>query len=220
MPGPDSSRPRTPPEQQGEEGARDLHVVGEASGSATATSASSADNRPLKELEVRVLRKVFGEGLSYGPVRLVRMSNVVAMINGSRAFVLGNSLNLPGRDFTAVSRGQRMDLLVHEAIHVWQYQRHGWSYVTDALRAQYFGDGYDYVKALRAGKSWRAMNPEQQAQLIQDAYRGSYFDAPGGRFGVVGNSGKVVSPGSQPPADFTDYTPVLVAALEELQKRA
>jgi len=180
----------------------------------------NVDKRPLSELEVRVLRKVFAEGLSYGPVRLVRMSNFIAQLNGARAFVLGNALNLPGRDFDAISRGESMSLLVHEAIHIWQYQHQGWGYVAEALWAQGFGEGYDYVKALRAGKAWRKMNPEQQAQLVQDAYKGGYFDAPGARFGVQrdGKAGSVVSPGKEPPQGFTDYTAVLVAALELLQK--
>jgi hypothetical protein len=211
MAGRDSPRPQQQPSAAEAPQASSLRGVPE-----------RVDKRPLKELEVQVLRKVFAEGLSYGPVRLVRMSNFIAQLNGARAFVLGNALNLPGRDFDAISQGANMSLLVHEAVHIWQYQHRGWGYVAEALWAQGFGEGYDYVKALRAGRAWRKMNPEQQAQLIQDAYRSSYFDAPGARFGVQGDAkaGSVIPPGKEPPAGFTDYTAVLVAALELLQKPA
>jgi hypothetical protein len=211
MAGRDSPRPQQQPSAGEEPQASGLRGVPE-----------RVDKRPLKELELQVLRKVFAEGLSYGPVRLVRMSDFIAQLNGARAFVLGNALNLPGRDFDAISRGESMSLLVHEAIHIWQYQHQGWGYVAEALWAQGFGEGYDYVKALRAGKSWRKMNPEQQAQLVQDAYRGGYFEVPGARFGVQedAKAGSVVSPDKQPPQGFTDYTAVLVAALELLHKPA
>jgi hypothetical protein len=218
MAGRDSPRPQQESSEAREQQAGDLRMVG-ASGNPEAAAAST-DRRALTDLEVRVLRKVFAEGLSYGPVRLVRLSHFIARLNGARAFVLGNVLNLPDQDFTAISRGQNLSLLVHEATHVWQYQHQGWGYIAEALWAQGFGDGYDYVKALRAGKPWRTMNPEQQAQLLQDAYRGGYFDAPGACFGAVGNTGSVVLPGRQRPEGFTDYTPVLTAALELLQKPA
>jgi hypothetical protein len=211
MAGRDSPRPQQQPSAGEEQQAPHLRSVPE-----------RVDRRHLVELEVRVLRKVFAEGIAYGAVRLVRLSDFIAQLNGARAFVLGNALNLPGRAFDAVSRGENMSLLVHEATHIWQYQHRGWGYVAESLWAQGFGEGYDYVKALRAGRPWRKMNPEQQAQLIQDAYRGGYFDTSGGRFGVQGNdkAGSVVSPGKEPPQDFTDYTAVLVAALELLQKPA
>jgi hypothetical protein len=218
MAGRDSPRPQDVPPEPREQQAPGLQAVGAAADSTSASQ--STDKRPLNAQEVRILRGVFGDGISYGPVRLVRMAPLIAQLNGSRAFVLGNSLNLPERDFILISRGQHMDLLVHEATHIWQYQHRGWGYVAEALWAQGFGDGYDYVKALRAGKSWHQMNPEQQAQLLQDGFRGGYFDAPGALFGTVRNAGIVVRPGQMPPDGFSDYTSVLVAAVELLQRPA
>jgi hypothetical protein len=209
MGGQDSPRPRdVPPEAQRAPGLR--AVDGKA--------AASGDKRSLSDAEKELLRGVFGEGISYGPVRVVRMAPLIAGLNGSRAFVLGNTLNIPSPDYDALLRGEKAWLLVHECTHIWQYQHHGWGYVAEALWAQGFGDGYDYVKALRAGTPWRKMNPEQQAQLIQDAFWGRYFEAPGARFGAVGKKGVVILPGELAPEDFTDYTSVLVAALEELRR--
>jgi hypothetical protein len=90
--------------------------------------------------------------------------------------------------------------------------------VPSALWAQTAGDGYDFAKALRQGKAWKDMNPEQQGQMIQDAYRGVYFETPGALFGILKDKGCVVRPGVQPPVGFADYTSVLLAALEILRK--
>jgi hypothetical protein len=218
MAGQESPHLKVVPPKGQEQREGSLHAVGAAADPGTAT-ASDPNKRPLSEAEVQLLRRVFGEGLNYGRVRLVRMGAFFAQLNGSRAFVLGNEMNLPAWAYNDIARGKNLSLLVHESVHLWQYQHHGWGYVPAALWAQGFGDGYNYVKALRAGTPWRKMNPEQQAQLIQDAFRSGYFDAPGACFGVAGNSGAVVHPGAPPPQGFVDHTPVLVAALEELQKR-
>lgn len=218
MSGRDSPRPQAVPPEGREQEAPGLRVVGATD--AHAAAAPGGDKRSLSDAEVRLLRGVFGDGLDYRPVRLVRMAPLIASINGNRAFVLGNTLNVPSSDYDALRRGEKAWLLVHECTHVWQYQHHGLGYVAESLWAQGFGEGYDYVKALRAGKPWKKMNPEQQAQLIQDAFHGGYFKAPGVRVGAVGTKGAVLRPEGKTPEGFTDYTPVLVAALEELRKPA
>ncbi|HEX5744659.1 MAG TPA: hypothetical protein VFZ09_00370 [Archangium sp.] len=219
MSGRDSPRPQAVPPEGREQEAPGLRAVGTADAKA---AAPGGDKRSLSDAEVRLLREVFGDGLDYKPMRLVRMAPFIAGLNGSRAFVLGNTLHLPSIDYDALWRGDRAKawLLVHESTHVWQYQHRGIGYVAESLWAQSFGEGYDYVKALRAGKPWTKMNPEQQAQLIQDTFHGGYFEAPGVRFGAVGGKGAVLLPGGKTPEGFTDYTPVLVAALDVLRKPA
>ncbi|MFY0565100.1 hypothetical protein ACN28E_14765 [Archangium lansingense] len=219
MSGRDSPRPQAVPPEGRETEAPGLRAVEAADAKA---AAPGGDKRSLSNAEVGLLRGVFGDGLDYKPMRLVRMAPFIASINGSRAFVLGNSLNLPPVDYDSLSRGEKTKawLLVHECTHVWQYQHHGLGYVAESLWAQGFGDGYDYVKALRAGKPWKKMNPEQQAQLIQDAFHGGYFEVPGVRFGAVGGKSAVLRYSGKTPDGFTDYTPVLVAAVEELRKPA
>ena len=188
----------------------------------TAAAATGAEKlpgtRPLLELEIDLLRKVFGPGLKYLVVRLTRMSGVVASINGSRAFTLRNTIHLPAKAYNAMA--QYPSLLVHEMVHVWQYQHEGWTYATDALWAQIGGDGYDFAKALRQGKPWKKMNPEQQAQMIQEAFRLGYFDNPGALFGLFNNKACVVRSSAQPPQGFTDSTSVLVDAVALLRKPA
>src|SRR5262249_54767875 len=97
-----------------------------------------------------------------------------------------------------------LDLLSHEMTHVWQFQNGGTDYLSEALYAQNFGEGYDFQRGIREGKSWRELNPEQQAELIEQAYDSGYFDCPGNRFVYNGN-------------DYTDYINRAVAQLRSGQ---
>jgi hypothetical protein len=182
----------------------------------TSTAQKLPDKRPLSDSELQAARKVFVSGLNYTPVRIEKMGSFIELINGSRAYTLGNSINLPGKAYAYPS--QYVSIIIHELVHVWQYQHGGWGYVPSAVLAQTFGDGYDYAKALGQRKPWAKMNPEQQAQMIQDAFRGVYFDTPDALFGVMNNKGVVVRPGTKPPDGFTDYTSVLVDALAVIRK--
>lgn len=194
------------------QGSSNLHVVSDTE----STARKIPDKRPLSESELVAARKVFASGLRYEPVRIEKMGGFTELLNGSRAYTLGNTINLPGKAHAYPH--QYLSVIIHELVHVWQYQDSGWGYVPNALWAQTFGDGYDFAKALRQGKPWAKMNPEQQAQMIQDAFRGVYFDTPGALFGVLNNKGIVVRPGTQPPEGFTDYTSALEEALVVLRK--
>jgi hypothetical protein len=183
---------------------------------AAANAEKQPGTRPLLDLEIDLLRKVFGPGLKYLVVRLTRMSGIVASINGRRAFTLRNTIHLPAKAYNAMAKYPA--LLVHEMVHVWQYQHEGWTYAPSAIWAQIGGDGYDFAKALRQGKPWKKMNPEQQAQMIQEAFHAVYFDTPGALFGLLNNKAVVVRPSVEPPQGFTDYTSVLVDAVALLRK--
>ncbi|WP_224240723.1 hypothetical protein [Hyalangium gracile] len=199
---PSGATPQAPP----------IQVV---SGAVSAT-AKQPNKRSLSESELLAARKVFASGLNYTPVRIEKMGSFTELINGSRAYTAANSVMLPGKAYAYPS--QYVSIIVHELVHVWQYQHGGWGYIPNALWAQTLGDGYDFAKALRQGKPWTKMNPEQQAQMIQDAFRGAYFDSPGALFGVLGNKGCVVRAGMKPPDGFADYTSALVDALAVLRK--
>jgi hypothetical protein len=209
------SRPQAAPSEGPERQpqAAPLHTV-----SASTTGTPDPNKRSLTPGELQKLQRVFGGGINYGPVCLVRLSRFVTTLNGSRAFVTGNTVNLPESDYLAIQNGRSFSLLVHEMTHVWQFQRKGWGYVAEALWAQSFGDGYDYAKALRQGTPWKKMNPEQQGQMIEDAFKSGYFEAEGARFGLRRGLAAIIRSGQTPGTDFTDYTSVLVAALEELRK--
>ncbi len=84
------------------------------------------------------------------------------------AFVSGFVINF----WTVISD----DVLVHELIHVWQYDRVGIVYVPRALYAQRTEENYNYggvktlLQEIKEGKAINQYNYEQQAQIIQDFF--------------------------------------------------
>ena len=62
-------------------------------------------------------------------------------------------------------------------------QNGGTDYMSEALYAQIFGEGYNYfndvvIQPPQTPKTWFLLNPEQQAQLVEDAFRFGYFNTP------------------------------------------
>ena len=92
--------------------------------------------------------------------------------NGGRAFATFHTVNLPS---TGYHERSNVAILVHELVHVYQYERAGSRYFAEALLAQHEA-GYDYggIEALHQacanGKRLRDYNREQQAQIVQDYY--------------------------------------------------
>jgi len=67
-------------------------------------------------------------------------------------------------------------MLIHELVHVWQYERYGSAYISEALWAQHWGGGYDYggiepLKMYSDDKRLAAFNFEQQADIIEEYFR-------------------------------------------------
>jgi hypothetical protein len=180
------------------------------------TTQKIPDKRSLSESEIEAARKVFSSSIKYESVRIEKMGGFTELINGSRAYTLGNTINLPGKAHAYPH--QYVSIIIHELIHVWQYQHGGWGYIPNALLAQVFGEGYDFGKALRQGKPWAKMNPEQQAQMIQDTFRNGFYETAGSRFGLYNNKTTVVRGGTKPPDGFIDFTPTLEEALAVLRK--
>lgn len=131
---------------------------------------SDSPCRPVSELERQVLTTVFGDSLDLGAIEI--REDLHGLINLSRrAFVIENTMHLPMPSGTAP-----MQLFVHEATHVWQFQNGGHAYITDSLHAQTLGDGYQLEKGLLQGKTWLQLNCEQQATLVEQAWAQRCFD--------------------------------------------
>jgi len=92
--------------------------------------------------------------------------------NGGRAFATFHTVNLPS---TGYHERSNVAIVLHELVHVYQYERAGSRYFAEALLAQHEA-GYDYggIEALHQacanGKRLRDYNREQQAQIVQDYY--------------------------------------------------
>jgi hypothetical protein len=126
--------------------------------------------RPLSAEETSVLRGVFADSVSLHDVRLVEGRSGVFGAN-RRPFTLGNLVYLKDHDPL-----EQRDVLVHELVHVWQYQHEGPRYTAEALGAQvrygWAGRGaYDWRAELARGRTaWSELNKEAQGRLVQDAF--------------------------------------------------
>jgi hypothetical protein len=154
--------------------------------------------RKLTGDEIETLRKVYGDSIDYSRIQ-IKEGNAGLFSTTGRAFTHGDTIYIPKEDLPLTE-----DLLVHESAHVWQHQNGGTDYMSEALWAQYFGDGYEFEKGLDEGKSWEQLNPEQQAEFLQQAYRSGFFDNPDPNRRFIADNGK-------------DYTAQLNEALRQVR---
>ena len=190
--------------------------------------------RPLSADEVALLRSVFGGGLEVGRIRL-KEGRIGLLGLPHRAFTHADLVFVPWR-WEPEQAESRAALLVHEAVHVWQHRRRGTGYMSEALVAQWFGAGYNFAVGLAAGKRWRELNPEQQAEMVERAFSAGFVGpraVPGARFLVKlvdprrdhGFAVRVVAAGD-PLADelqaggYRDCTGAMVEALSILRGEA
>ncbi|RKG68664.1 hypothetical protein D7V80_11750 [Corallococcus sp. CA054B] len=137
-------------------------------------------SRKLTGDELAALHKVYGDSIDYTRIE-IKEGNAGLLTVGGRPFVHGDTIYVP-EGWLPLTEAS----LVHEAAHVWQHQNGGNDYMSEALIAQWFGDGYNFEKALRQGKSWEEMNPEQQAKLMEEAFRQGCFDERPAPFTIDG----------------------------------
>ncbi|RKH93594.1 hypothetical protein D7Y04_40015 [Corallococcus sp. AB038B] len=152
-------------------------------------------SRKLTGDELAALHKVYGDSIDYTRIE-IKEGNAGLLTIGGRPFTHGDTIYIP-KDSLPLTP----ELLVHETAHVWQHQNGGNDYMSEALVAQLFGDGYNLGKALRQGKSWEEMNPEQQAEFIELAFGQGCFEEPPAPFKIDGR----------------DYTQQFEAAKESLR---
>lgn len=127
----------------------------------------------LTELEIRAASLVLGESsIRYHSVRVAegRVLSLIFKFNKGRAFTTFHTVNLPR---SGGHSRDRIELLIHELVHVYQFERAGSVYIYEALRAQRTG-GYDYggwsqlTKDREYGRHFKDYNREQQGQIAQD----------------------------------------------------
>ncbi len=124
--------------------------------------------RPLSEREIGIARTIFGNSIAYERVRIDEQA-YLGPRKGKFCYVSCNTINSWGKmhDF----------ILIHELMHIWQYQHLGSVYIPRALSAQFTKEGYNYggvnalYHAVQQGKKLLDFNYEQQADIIEDYYR-------------------------------------------------
>ncbi len=123
--------------------------------------------RPLLEEEIRRAKSIFGNTIDLNRVRI-----------DERAWLGPRQYQFCYVSFHTINSWgiMRDDILIHELVHVWQYERFGALYIAKALLAQQ-EEGYDYGGWTRlhqvrnAGGKLSDFNFEQQADIIMDYYR-------------------------------------------------
>ncbi|MEE8466118.1 MAG: hypothetical protein V3S68_06525 [Dehalococcoidia bacterium] len=129
----------------------------------------------LRPDELEAAGLVLGpDAVQYSAVRVAegRILRLLFKLNGDRAFTLFRTINLPANGHH--SRGN-LDLLVHEMVHVYQFEKVGSVYIWQALRAQKT-EGYSYggweklAEDRQSGLRFSDYNREQQGQIAQDYY--------------------------------------------------
>lgn len=122
--------------------------------------------RPPSPAECDLARHLFGDSLDLAHLKIVRNPA------WNRAFVAGPNLIIwPSGQFQpcfATAPLALRALLVHELVHVWQAQK-GINLILGKLRA---GDGPEaYLYRLEEDVRFEALNIEQQAMVVEHAYR-------------------------------------------------
>jgi Domain of unknown function (DUF4157) len=120
---------------------------------------------PLTDDQVRIATTIFQGSINYSAVRIVE-SNII-----SAPTTLGNNIR--------IAPGYRLDssTLIHELTHIWQFQNHGLSYISDSLVHQLAGilgsgdrnAAYSYT--IIPGRPFANYTAEQQAMIVEDFYR-------------------------------------------------
>lgn len=130
---------------------------------------------PLTGAEIATAARILGPtALRWGDVRVAQggFLGLWYRLKGDRAFATFYTVNLPR---TGPHARENLDILIHELVHVFQYERVGSVYGAESLYAQHT-DGYNYggaegLRQARAqGKHFCAFNREQQASIVQDYY--------------------------------------------------
>jgi hypothetical protein len=120
--------------------------------------------RTLTDIEILRGHKMFEHTLDFSLV-LIDKHSVPVQRGFAFAFVTFNTINC--------FRPIPADVFIHELTHVWQYQNFGAGYIAAALYAQKTPAGYNYAFAdgWHLSEHLLDFNAEQQADLVQDAYR-------------------------------------------------
>ncbi len=124
--------------------------------------------RKLNPEELTLARGIIGEDCDLGIVYLTEKTRPLKA-DLYYAYVSFNTIN----SIEQLSKA----ILIHELVHIWQYQRYGSVYIYRALKAQNTKAGYDYggyaglLDKLQSEDGLLSFNFEQQASIVEDYYR-------------------------------------------------
>ncbi len=123
--------------------------------------------RPLTNREIALAKPIFGDAINYERVRI-----------DERAWLGPKQQRFCYVSFNIINSWGKMpdNILIHELVHVWQYQNLGAIYIPKAMQAQFSKVGYNYgginklKAALQEHKTFLDFNFEQQGDIVSDYF--------------------------------------------------
>lgn len=132
-------------------------------------------NRSLTAGEIALAQRLFKDAIDYDKVRIHNRRYVFGQPYNSAVAPNGNIYAVGAvycDDYSSAHARLRV-LLIHEMVHVWQYQLKVLRPVFAAI-AEFIRHGFNYAKAydydLRPGHDLLQYRIEQQAQIVEDYY--------------------------------------------------
>lgn len=124
--------------------------------------------RGLSEKERGVLRPIFRDALLYDAISIIEGNAGLLGISG-QPFTMGFKIYMPSYSDAT---------LVHECVHVWQFQFEGTKYIGNSALNQLDAkvlspayDPYEWTAAIDSGATWYTLRSvEAQAQFIEDVF--------------------------------------------------
>lgn len=134
------------------------------------------NTRPLDAHERRLAEEIFPGVMLHSRIRIDQRA-FLGPRQWQIAYVSYYTINSYGKINPAT--------LIHELVHIWQFEKYGSRYIIEALAAQRRHPSYDYGGATALHQSWHMKKPltsfnfEQQAEIIEDMYRLEHGMPPG-----------------------------------------
>jgi hypothetical protein len=129
------------------------------------TNLYKKSTRPLTKREILRGHDIFGDSVDYNLVMIDTRAEMLTKSMGV-IYVSGNTINSWG--------AFPDDYLIHELVHVWQYQHFGAGYAACALKAQDTEAGYNYT-FLTPKKGHKPQNTEITLANENEADEGVWF---------------------------------------------
>lgn len=131
-------------------------------------------SRTMTEGEIKLAKRIFKDSINYNIVKIHNEKYIFFQPNNS-GMTPNGEIYMNGsysKDYSKLN-GRAKSFLIHELVHVWQYQLNILNPITAAI-SQNFTNAFDYSKAyqytLNPDKDILDYEIEQQAAIIEDYY--------------------------------------------------
>lgn len=183
--------------------------------------------RRLTKSEEEMLRRIYRNSLSLGAIRINDNTSGVFSLS-TDPFTFGNTIFLKGNNVDPADPAAEPVILVHESVHVWQYQHEGSGYIGRALGniPDASNSNGGFLPEIAAGRlRWVDFHKEAQAWFVEDVFTKGELRTPSGTATAVstGNGAFFDADGTASHGHFewlsVDYTALADDAVEAIRRR-